>query len=275
MTYILPLRHASDRALAGAKAAGCAALMRIGVPVPRGFVLTTKAFEVFLLYNSFDAVRRHLLDQFLSKSNEEELLGECLKAQFGARWGDFPPEVKKELLPSYADLADPVVVRSSTTIENGRAGAVAGVYRTELQIRAARIMQAVLECWSHAFSYTAISHALRHDVNPMKISLALLVQEMVSAQRSGVLFTQDPSRPDSDAAVVDITTDPRGRATLRLDRRTPDRLLKIGLRIERALGGPQEIEWAERDGIFWFLQTRPIACRELREELPAVSEAAT
>jgi pyruvate, water dikinase len=35
-------------------------------------------------------------------------------------------------------------------------------------------------------------------------------------------------------------------------------LLRLGLRIEQLLGGPQDIEWAYEDGRLWILQARPI-----------------
>jgi pyruvate,water dikinase len=35
-------------------------------------------------------------------------------------------------------------------------------------------------------------------------------------------------------------------------------LLRLGLRIEQLLGGPQDIEWAYDEGALWILQARPI-----------------
>ncbi len=266
MTYILPLAKASDRALAGGKAAGCAALLRAGLPVPRGFVVTAPAFDAFLRANGFDVLRRGLIDAFRTRP-EDELQRTCADFQEAVRAGDLPNDVRRALLPAYAALRDPVAVRSSATVEDSAAGAFAGVFHTELDVRADRIVAAVVECWAGAFAYAALTHAMRAGVDPASIRLALVVQEMVAAERAGVLFTREPS--GADAAVIAVThgngaplMQGWGGETRRVPRTSPDPLVHAGMRLERRLGHPQDIEWAERRGRLWFLQTRPITTIE-------------
>ena len=117
--------------------------------------------------------------------------------------------------------------------------------------------------------------------------MAVVVQEMVQADTSGVMFTVDPIRnrrdcmvieaaaglgeaivsgqvtPDhyvisrDDGAVIDtfIPDEQRGRALSEADLQT---LRNIGLRIEAFFGCPQDVEWSIRGGELLVLQSRPI-----------------
>jgi phosphohistidine swiveling domain-containing protein len=104
----------------------------------------------------------------------------------------------------------------------------------------------------------------------------VLVQRMVEAQYAGVLFTRDPSagglcmvemvQGTADGLVSGLVRPQSyrfGRITKRpfgVERAPIDLgpLLDMGIEAERMFGGPQDIEWAYRDGRFHLVQSRDI-----------------
>ncbi len=253
MTSISPL-SSTDRSLVGGKAAGLATLARLGLEVPRGFVITRRALEA--------AVE---IDLDLTEQG-------CARLQETIRRAAVPGEV----FEAVRGLRAPLAVRSSVTVEDSQIGAFAGVYHTELGVRPAGIGNAIRECWARAFSFEAVSHALANNIDPRTIGVAVVVQELVEADRAGALFTMDPSGHAPDTAVVSFSRGLGDRLlsgetagdTIRLPRgRRPidpvlRELLRIGLRLEKRLGHPQDIEWVETRGRLLFLQTRPISTVE-------------
>jgi pyruvate,water dikinase len=61
---------------------------------------------------------------------------------------------------------------------------------------------------------------------------------------------------EKGTAVVEVE-DSKGTSAVLTDAEARE-LLRLGLRIEQLLGGPQDIEWAYEDGRLWILQARPI-----------------
>src|SRR5262249_34734562 len=158
-----------------------------------------------------------------------------------------PSDVKRDIVGAFARLRDPVAIRSSATVEDDAAGAFAGVYRTVLDVRAGRLIASIVDVWASAFTYAALTHAMRQNVDPGRIGMAVLVQEMLAPERSGVLFTRDAIDPD--VAVVAITSGAgaaladgvaRGE-TKRVSRRTRDALVRAGLRLEKRWGQALDI----------------------------------
>ncbi len=251
-----------DQSLVGGKAWGLSRLLRMGLPVPRGIVLTTEAFD--------------LSGASLEDLSEPGLAERCRKIQESIRAGALPAEVEEVL----RDVRGPVAVRSSATVEDGAASAFAGVYHSELDV--VDVAAAVRACWARAFGYAAVTHAMRNNIDPRRVKLALVIHEMVPADRSGVLFTQDPTGADPESAVITVTQGVGEKLmqgevagnSLAVRRKNPDlpdpvlkKLVKIGLAVERKLGRPQDIEWAVHRDRLWFLQTRPITTLESGPEI--------
>ncbi len=285
MSLVLPLYaiREGDRARVGGKAAGCAALRRMGLAVPDGFALTTEAFDLLWEASGLREGRDQLFDLFRIEKSGENLRRHCAAFQEKIRRAALSPEVSESLFAAFRKLKSPVAVRSSATAEDAEASAFAGVFHSVLRVSEEGLLGAVQTCWAEAYDYTAITHALRKNIDPAGIRFALLVQEMVEADRSGVLFTQDPSGADPESALLSVTSGV-GDALLqgevegeefRLNRARPktddplfSSLLRTGLTIERELGHPQDIEWACRGEKTWFLQARPITTIEPRREKP-------
>jgi rifampicin phosphotransferase len=54
------------------------------------------------------------------------------------------------------------------------------------------LLAAVRSCWASLWSDRAIAHRQRHELDRQPIKLAVVIQQMVSAEEASVLFTANP-----------------------------------------------------------------------------------
>jgi pyruvate,water dikinase len=227
-TAIVPLEQATDPLRCGYKAAALAALAGQGFDIPAGFVIPPDA----------------------------ELAATALAAAL-ERLGH-----------------GPVAVRSSGVVEDRPDSAHAGQYDSVLNVQG---VEAVIAA---AQRVRRSAHARRGGdagVGPM----AVLVQMMIEADAAGVAFSANPLTGDRDEIVINATRGlgdrllagevnaeawavrrgearcTSGAATV-LGAAMARRVAALAERVERARGGPQDIEWAIRGERLALLQARPI-----------------
>ena len=106
------------------------------------------------------------------------------------------------IVAAYRSLgAERVAVRSSGLAEDGAHDAHAGVYLTELNVStAAEVVTAVHACWASVVAPRALAYRAHRTGDPLGAGMAVVLQVMVAAERSGVVFTRDPG--DRRRAVV-------------------------------------------------------------------------
>ncbi|MGH3340578.1 MAG: PEP/pyruvate-binding domain-containing protein, partial [Propionibacteriaceae bacterium] len=63
-----------------------------------------------------------------------------------------------------------------------------------------QLLEAVRNCWASLWTARAISYRAHHRIEPDRISLAVVVQELIDAEVSGIAFTADPVTGD-DATI--------------------------------------------------------------------------
>ena len=173
-----------DRALVGGKAAHLSQLAAT-FRVPPGFCLSTAAFD-HALASGF------AMDQTL------------------ASLAALPDVLCEGLTQAYAMLADhcgvaapPVAVRSSAVDEDGASASFAGQHETLLNIVGAEeVARAVVQCWRSAGSARVQAYRIQQGLAPVNVRLAVLVQELVSADVSAVLFTANPVTGCRDELVI-------------------------------------------------------------------------
>ncbi|MCX6023009.1 MAG: hypothetical protein NTZ05_15020, partial [Chloroflexi bacterium] len=243
--WILPLDAARDPRQAGGKTATLARLRALGgIPIPDGFCITVAAFDAA---HGDDAA---------------------------ATGGVMPPALADAIRAAYRQIgADRVAVRSSGVAEDLAGASFAGQYATVLNVEGEdAVLDAVRQVWASAGAARAAAYAAVEGQRAA--GMAVLVQRMAAADCAGVLFTRSPEPGRSEDMVIEAAPG-LGEAVVSASvtpdryrlRRAPLRLTDavISLRIEEALGGPQDIEGAADDGQLWVLQARPITT--LRERL--------
>jgi pyruvate,water dikinase len=200
MPLILDLSEVSDHdlALVGGKAGKLGELIRQGLPIPPGFVLTTDAYRAFVEGTEL----RTLVPEFvgsidLDKPETTEAASRKIREAFDR--AEFPPGLKEAILAAYDAFVmrhrvDFCAVRSSATAEDLEGASFAGLQDTYLNVAGAeQLLAATKKCWSSLFTPRVLVYRQRKGFDHLEVHLAVLVQKMVDSVVSGILFTRDPN----------------------------------------------------------------------------------
>jgi pyruvate,water dikinase len=175
----------------GGKAASLQSLAA-DFPVPPGFVIPTTVYKSFLEQTGIREDLANFLDS--TETNDHEALAE--QAQQRIMTADVPPSISDTILSAYDDfdVQDPLVaVRSSAAGEDGPETSFAGQQETTLNVDRAELVDAVKACWASLYTPRAVAYRRENDYALSEATMAVVVQRMVNAEKSGVLFTRDPS----------------------------------------------------------------------------------
>ncbi len=168
---------ASMLATVGGKAANLGELTRANLPVPPGLCITTTAYELVAAGAAIDGV----LDALAATAADDvaaltDLAGRARAALLAA---PVPPAVGEAVTRGYAGLGTdvPVAVRSSATAR----------------------------CWASLWTERAVVYRASNGIDHRAVRLAVVIQRMVDAQVSGVLFTANPVTGRRRQAVIDAS----------------------------------------------------------------------
>lgn len=163
----------SDLPLVGGKGLNLGKLRAAGFLVPPGFCVTTDAYRTTL-----DTV---------DIQNSEAVQAATL-----------PGSLQSEILAAYNQLgADSVAVRSSATAEDLPDASFAGQQDTFLNVsKASDLLDKIKACWASLWSERAVAYRREHGIVDVHLAMAVVVQTMVDAEVSGVMFTRSPTGGD-------------------------------------------------------------------------------
>jgi pyruvate,water dikinase len=115
-----------------------------------------------------------------------------------------PEALGEEILSAYRTLGmPPVAVRSSATAEDLPGASFAGQHATSLNVRGAdELLDAVRSCWASLWSARAVAYRERRGLRHDRIAIAVVVQRLIVAEVSGVLFTANPVNGARDEIIV-------------------------------------------------------------------------
>ena len=183
----------NDIAIAGGKGANLGEMTAAGFAVPPGFVLTTAAYDAFV---ETHGLQRAIVEAASAVSMADPLSSEAASTQIRRLFMgvDIPEDIASALLVAYAELGvAAVAVRSSATAEDLPTASFAGQQDTYLNIKGdAALLDAVKQCWASLWTARAIAYRLRQGIAPASVSLAVVVQHLIPADRAGILFTANP-----------------------------------------------------------------------------------
>jgi len=196
--------RADDIDTVGGKAASLGELIGADLPVPAGFVVTAGTYRKFIEAAGIDeelfaAMEIDTEDSSALAAAEETAYELILETPF-------PESVREEILEAYRSLGEDeteafVAVRSSATAEDLPDASFAGQQETFLNVREANLLDRVKECWASLFSQRAIYYRNRQGFPHDKVDIAVVVQRMVDAEKSGVMFTSHPSTGEPEIIV--------------------------------------------------------------------------
>jgi len=199
-----------DAHLVGGKGASLGELVRPGLPIPPGFVVTTSAFR--LAAAQFD--RDGVIDKEVAGLRADDHAAvEAATAKIRRRIEATPlPEaLRDEVTARYDALVSDstghdtgVAVRSSATSEDSLEASFAGVQDTFLWVRGAdAVLSRMRACWASLYSVESVCYRLQRSIPETAAAMAVVVQKMVDARSAGVMFTRSPSSGDRSLVAVE------------------------------------------------------------------------
>lgn len=190
---ILPLSGSEqDLQLVGGKGRALQQLIAAGMPVPAGFIVSTRAYQAFIVENDLQVAIEGLLQE-LPLHNAADLQQAATGLQQKMLAGDLPAGLVAQIHQARARLAESVAVRSSATAEDLPELSFAGQHDSYLNIRGNdAVLDAVRRCFASLWNPHAIAYRSRMQVEQQAVAMAVVIQEMLDADVSGVLFTANP-----------------------------------------------------------------------------------
>ena len=201
--------------LAGGKGASLTRMATAGLPVPRGFLLTTEAYRRAVEANGLDAVIGEAVGA-LSEADPASWERTATTIQGCFQQATVPPEVAEAARAAYAALtAEPgeggtgrvaVAVRSSATAEDLPGASFAGQQETFLNVRGeAALLDAIRRCWASLWTARALMYRHRLGIDQRTVAMAVVVQVMVPAEVAGVLFTANPTTGERSELLINAS----------------------------------------------------------------------
>ncbi len=195
--------RAVDLPTVGGKAASLGELTGAGLPVPPGFVVTADTYRRFIddaeisepLFATLDVDPTDTDGLARAAAHARELVSET----------PLPESVREEIITAYRSLADGeelfVAVRSSATAEDLPDASFAGQHETFLNVTEQTLLDRIQDCWASMFAERAVHYRNEQGFDHATVDIAVVVQGMVDADKSGVLFTRHPSSGDREMIV--------------------------------------------------------------------------
>ncbi len=252
-------------AVAGGKGASLASMALQGLPVPNGFAIPADILENCV---DAEALRAHARAQ--DHAAAMKLVEETAV-------------VPDAVASAYETLGGKVAVRSSASAEDSEAASYAGQQETYLNVEGAEeVRRRVVDCWASFFSERALFYrGQKGSLDDLR--MAVVVQQMVDAEKAGVTFSIHPVTRRKDRMLIEAVyglgeqvvsgevtpdhyvVDRKGR---KKKEDTPHggvlgedelaRLADLAIQLEAHYGMPQDIEWAILNQNVYLLQSRPV-----------------
>lgn len=191
---------------AGGKGASLCRMSRADLPVPAGFIVKSETFNAFMEINGLWDYVFEKIDTIDFTSNAslisvaEEIRNHIIDCPV-------PQDIAQEIVESYSQIGsgrEPVAVRSSGTAEDLDDASFAGQQETYLfVIGNDDVIKFIKECWASLYNDRAIFYRREKKFDERDISIAVVVQRMVNAEKAGVMFTSNPITNDRNSVLLE------------------------------------------------------------------------
>ena len=216
-----------DIPVAGGKGASLAEMYNNKFPVPPGFVITAEAYKYFIeksgLYeNIMTLLKETDVDNTSMLDNNAKKIRELVSNS------EMPSDLKNEIVDAYGVLDvdkkkfsgasegaldilknshEPpfVAVRSSATTEDLADASFAGQQETFLNVKGdEELIQSVKKAFASLFTARAIYYRNKRGFQHEQSYLAVVVQKMIDAEKSGVMFSKNPLKDDETIMIESV-----------------------------------------------------------------------
>ncbi|KHD37458.1 phosphoenolpyruvate synthase [Clostridium acetobutylicum] len=262
----------------GNKAKSLIEMRREGFRVPDGFVIDSNTYKEIISYNEKEEDIKNILST-INKSNID-----VLSIKLASIFDDFVimdslvNEIDKRLKKGVK-----YAVRSSGLKEDLDNLSFAGQYSTFLNIDGIQeIKKAIIDCYKSMYTKGVLSYFIDNNLEVRELEMAVIVQEMVQSEKSGVAFTVNPITGIDKEMVVEVT-EGLGEAIVSgqvvperyiynwfedkyeysetnslLSKEELEKIMNTALNIQMHFGYPSDIEFAIEKDKLYILQVRAI-----------------
>jgi len=208
MPYEIISRDFAD--VVGGKNANIAEIKnRLGLAVPEGFAITTRAFKSFFDYNDFQAKVEGILNAW----EDAELTSEAASKEIMdlIKSGSIEPQFQRAVEKALKHLRHITGIRSlflavrSSAMGEDSEHSFAGQYLSLLNRPEQDLLQCYKDVLASAYSPFAMEYRRQKGFSVYEVAMAVACQCMVDARISGVLYSLDPLDPTSEVMVISAT----------------------------------------------------------------------
>lgn len=269
----------SQLASLGGKGVNLVRLREAGFDVPKFVVVPTGEYNSFVAEAGLAPIIEAALHGV--QQHTAEMASNTIRAAFAA---STPSDAQRaRLIELVSPVADsPMAVRSSATAEDSPSTSFAGQQDSYLNVASGDVVDRIVDCWSSLWTTRALVYRIHRRLGFSDLALAVVVQTMVDADASGVMFTANPLSGKRGQIVIEGV---RGLGEKLVSGvAMPDRfvieggefvsahvgeqrslsdhqatlLAELGARIEARFAAPQDVEWVRVADRLRVVQTRPI-----------------
>ncbi len=275
---VYKIGEATISATVGGKAHTLSVLKRAGFLVPSGFIIDHLSISNITTNSGTDKEINKLLST-LSKGNIEDISS---KIQSIISTLAITDQIKREL-NKRVKKGVRYAVRSSGLQEDTKLYSFAGQYETYLNVTGIdNVSNKIIACYNSMYDVSVLSYIVDHKLDKTNLKMAVVIQEMVVAKKSGVIFTINPKTGNDKEMVAEVTrgladnlvsgkvvperyiynwyeqkdNSPSGNRLL--NPRETKMIMNSALELQVFFGYPVDIEFAIQDGFVYILQARPI-----------------
>ncbi len=276
----------SKKTEVGGKGAGLIDLQSRGFEVPAFFILPSENLWKFVSKSVWSSIAASLLQRTISVAEASEKMNKAIDQI------QVTDQFREQLQLEISGLkAKSVAVRSSVADEDGATQSFAGQMDSFLfQENLDDVIGSIKKVWKSAFSVRVLEYRFLHQLSVADIQVSVIVQKMVNAEISGVIFTANPSNGDRnevvisaalgvgegivsgevdcDEILVDLKTNQIQKKIAGVQCVLSDQqvlnLVKISGQLADQRQEPLDIEWSMAHGQLYFLQARPVTSESVR-----------
>jgi len=200
---VIPISAADDLEVVGTKARSLALLELAGLPVPPGFVIPAAAYREHVHRFGVDSLVA-ILRQVPSDAPDLALSPILQRIRAAITHGELDPDFAAEVLQNFKSLeGHSVSVRSSVTEADMPSGPLVGRHGTYFAGDSEAMLRSIKHCWASLWGNPVWAHRLHTHLSDVEVGVAVIVQLLIPAASSGVVFTADPETGDRASIVID------------------------------------------------------------------------
>ena len=188
---------------AGGKGYNLYLLSQQGMAVPKFAVMGAQYFKEFRMTHGLDEKFGKILEEAqaeggsLAKASEDikKLIMDC----------ELPADIAADARKAYQHVGSELIaVRSSATDEDSAQFSFAGQLSSFLFVSSEDdALEFLKECWASGYTERGLHYRIQNDISLEEgVNVAVVFQEMIDSEISGVMFTCDPISRDPEKYVI-------------------------------------------------------------------------